>query len=377
MHVELPRRALAVLSAAVALVAASCSRHVDQVAAPQDVNVVTVIRQDVPVIREWVGTMDGFVDAKVRAQVMGTLVKQDYKEGTAVHKGDVLFEIDPRPFDAALAQAKAQLEQAQAQLGKSEIDVARYTPLAKDKAVSEEELDNAVQGRLAAAAQVEAAKAAVQQAELNLTYSKVEAPVDGYAGLIQAQIGDLVGPGTGPLTTVSQIDPIKVYFPLSEQDYLALRRRGGNATGIPADAQFDLILTDGSVYPEAGKFFAIDSEVEPSTGTVRAVAVFPNSKGLLRPGQYARVRAAVEIDKGALLVPLKALSELQGGYQVAVVDSENKAHVVTVKTGATVGHMMVVTSGVHEGDRVVADGVQKVRDGATVNPLPVQDPASK
>lgn len=350
--------------------ASSCSRTGAAAPGPQEVQVVTVEQRDVPVAREWIGSLDGSVDAKVRAQVSGNLVKQDYSEGSFVHKGDLLFEIDPRPFQAALAQAQAQLAQAQAQLGKAELDVARYTPLAKDKAISQEDLDNAVQARLAGAAQVEAAKAAVDNATLNLSFTRIEAPVDGIAGLIQAQIGDLVGPSTGTLTTVSAVDPIKAYFPLSEQDYLALRRRDPAASAIPAGTAFELVLSDGTLYPAKGTIFAIDSQVDGNTGTLKAVAEFPNPNRLLRPGQYAKVRAVVEVDKGALLVPQRALSELQGGYQVATVDSENKAHVLTVKVGVQVGALMVVTSGLHAGDRVVADGVQKVRDGATVNPVP-------
>jgi membrane fusion protein (multidrug efflux system) len=347
-----------------------CEKGPNQGPPPQDVQVVAVERRDVPVVDEWIGTLDGFVNAQIRAQVAGYLVKQDYKEGSAVRQGDPLFEIDPRPFDAALAQAEGALAQAQAQLGKAEIDVARYTPLARDKAISQEELDDAVQARLAAEAQVMSARAAVEQARLNQGFTHVISPVDGVAGLIRAQIGDLVGPSTGALTTVSTIDPIKAYFPISEQAYLGLRGRDPKAPAIPSDTKFDLILSDGSTYPRPGEFFAIDSQVDGNTGTLRVVALFPNPEGLLRPGQYARVRAVVRVEKGALLVPLRALAELQGGYQVAIVDPSNHAHVLTVKTGTQVGSQIVVESGLHPGDRVVADGPQKIRDGAEVNPIP-------
>ncbi|HXQ80752.1 MAG TPA: efflux RND transporter periplasmic adaptor subunit [Opitutaceae bacterium] len=365
------RRTFVAVSGALALgFAGGCGRAADPTPAPPDVQVVAVEQRDVPVADEWIGTLDGFVDAQVRAQVAGYLVKQDYKEGSAVRQGDSLFDIDPRPFEAALTQAEGALAQARAQLGKAALDVERYTPLARDKAISQEELDDAVQARLAAEAQVASAQAAVDQARLNLSFTHIVAPVDGIAGLIRAQIGDLVGPSTGVLTTVSKVDPVKAIFPISEQAYLGFRAREPGAPAMPAGTKFDLVLSDGSTYPRKGEFFAIDNQVDGNTGTLRVVALFPNPDGLLRPGQYARVRAVVGTEKGALLVPLRALSELQGGYQLATVDSGNHAHIVTVKTGAQVGSMMVVESGLHPGDRVVADGVQKIRDGAEVNPVP-------
>ena len=319
---------------------------------------------------EWVGTLDGFVNAQVRAQVQGYLVRQDYKEGSAVRQGDILFEIDPRPFAAALSQAEGVLAEAQSQLGKAELDVTRYTPLARDKAISQEELDNAVQARLAAEAQVASARAGADQARLNLGFTRIVAPVDGISGLIKAQIGDLVGSTTGALTTVSKVDPIKAYFPISEQAYLAFRGRDAGAPAMPANTKFELILSDGSTYGRKGDFYAIDNQVDANTGTLRVVAVFPNPEGLLRPGQYAKVRAVVNVKKGALLVPLRALTELQGSFQVATVDSGNLAHIVTVTTSTQVGSQVVVESGLHPGDRVVADGIQKIRDGAAVNPVP-------
>lgn len=350
--------------------AGGCAKGPAQAAPPQEVQVIGVEQRDVPVVDEWVGTLDGFVDAQIRAQVTGYLVRQDYKEGTAVRKGDALFEIDPRPFAAALAQAEGLLGQAQAQLGKAKLDVERYTPLALEKAISQEELDDAVQARLAAEAQVTSARAGVDQARLNLSFTHVVSPVDGIAGLIHAQIGDLVGPSTGILTTVSTVDPIKAIFPISEQAYLVFRGREPGAPAFPSGIQFDLVLSDGSAYPGKGEFFAIDNQVDGNTGTLQVVAKFPNPDGLLRPGQFAKVRAVVGVAKGALLVPLRALSELQGGYQVATVDPGNHAHILTVKTGVQVGEQMVVESGLHPGDRVVADGVQKIRDGAEVNPIP-------
>jgi RND family efflux transporter MFP subunit len=335
-----------------------------------DVQVIGVQRRDVPVIREWVGSLDGSVDAQIRAQVTGYIVKQDYQEGAAIKKGDVLFEIDPRPFAAALAQAEAVLAQAKAQLGKAELDVKRDTPLANDKAISQEELDDAVQNRLAAQAQVAAAIAGADQARLNLEFTHVVAPTNGIAGLVNTQIGDLVGPGTGILATVSDVDPIKAYFPISEQAYLGFRGREPGSPSIPAGISFELILSDGTVYPRKGTFFAIDSQVDANTGTLRVVAEFPNPDGLLRPGQYARVRAVVGTEKDALIVPLRALTELQGAYQLATVDSTNHSHILTVTTGVQLGNDIVVESGLHPGDRVVADGTQKIGEGALVNPIP-------
>jgi len=365
---------VAVSGALVLGLSGGCGRAADPAPLPADVQVVAVEQRDVPVVREWIGFLDGFVNAQIRAQVSGYLVKQVYVEGSAVRKGDPLFEIDPRPFAAALALAEGQLAQAQAQLGKAELDVARYTPLARDKAISQEELDDAVQARLAAEAQVSSVSAAVDQARLNLSFTHIVSPIDGIAGLIRAQIGDLVGPTTGVLTTVATVDPIKAYFPISEQAYLEFRGREPNAPSIPAGIAFELVLSDGSTYPRKGGFLAIDNQVDGNTGTLRVAATFPNPSGLLRPGQYARVRAVVSVEKGALLVPQRALAELQGGYQVATVDAGNRTHIVAVKTGAQVGSQTVVVSGLHPGDRVVMDGIQKITEGALVRPIPYAAP---
>jgi membrane fusion protein (multidrug efflux system) len=347
-----------------------CGRHADQTPAPVDVQVAAVDQKDVPVTREWVGSLDGFVNAQIRAQVTGYLLKQDYTEGSVVAKGAPLFEIDPRPFTAALNVANGQLAQAQAQLGTAALDVKRYKPLAEEKAISQQEFDDAVQAQLAAEAQVASASAALDQARLNLEFTQIVAPVDGIAGLVQAQIGDLVGPGTGVLTTVSTVDPIKAYFPINEQDYLEFRGREPDAPSIPAGIEFELILSDGTTYPRKGTFFAIDRQVDINTGTLSVVAVFPNPNGLLRPGQFARVRAVVSVEHGALLVPQRALSELQGGYQLAAVDAQNHVHIVSVKVGQQIGSQMVVEAGLHPGDRVVAEGIQKVKEDTLVNPLP-------
>jgi membrane fusion protein (multidrug efflux system) len=336
--------------------------------------VAPVLQQDVPVAQEWIGSLDGFVNAQIRAQVSGYLLKQDYREGTLVHRGDPLFEIDPRPFAAALSQAEGQLAQMQAQLGKAQLDEKRYTPLAAERAISQQELDDAVQARLSAQAQVVSAQAAVDQARLNLGFTHIESPVDGIAGLIQAQIGDLVGPTTGPLTTVSTVDPIKAYFPISEQAYLGFRGRDPAAPSFPTGIKFDLLLTDGSKYPEAGALFAVDRQVDLNTGTLRVAALFPNPHGLLRPGQFARVRAVVTELKGALLVPQRALSELQGGYQLATVDAANRVHLVNVTVGPAVGALTVITTGLQPGGRVVVEGLQKVKEGGVVTPRPYPMP---
>jgi membrane fusion protein (multidrug efflux system) len=378
---NLGRGSVVILGGVVALgVAGGCAKAPSGPPPVADVRVVTVEQRDVPVVHEWVGTLDGFVNAKIRAQVSGYLVKQDYREGAAVKKGDVLFEIDPRPFEAALAQANGLLAQAKAQLGKAELDVARDTPLAQEKAISQQELDDAVQGRLAALAQVQSAQAGVDQAELNLGFTRVSSPIDGIAGLISAQIGDLVGPTTGMLTTVSDVDPIKAVFPVSEQAYLQrliAKDFAETAEQAVSGVEFDLILSDGSVYPRKGRFFAIDNQVNANTGTLQVVAVFPNPNGVLRAGQYAKVRTVVSVEKGALLVPQRALNELQGGYQLATVDASNHTHILTVKTGQQVGSQVVVESGLHPGDRVVADGPQKITEGSEVNPVPFVAEPSK
>jgi RND family efflux transporter MFP subunit len=358
--------------AAVLLSVAGCQKAAPPPPPPPPVTVAPVEQRDLPITQEWVASLYGFVDAQVRAQVSGNLLKQDYREGTSLHQGDVLFEIDPRPFQAALAQAKAQLAQAQAQLGKTEEDVKRYEPLAKDQAISQQEMDDAVQANLAAKAQVASGEAAVAQAQLNLDFTRVTSPIDGVAGLTQVQVGDLVGPGTGVLTTVSTLDPMKVYFPISEQSYLGFMGAHADARSFPSDVKLDLILSDGSIYPYPGKFYASDRQIDPNTGTLQIAATFPNPQGLLRPGQYGRVRAVVRVVKDALLVPMRALNELQGGYQIATVDEANKAHLQTVQLGPQVGSFAVIEQGLKPTDKVIVDGFAKVREGAPVNPKPYQ-----
>jgi len=329
------------------------------------VQVITVTPRDVPVMREWVGSLDGYPNAVIRAQVAGYLVKQVYTEGAAVRKGDTLFEIDPRPFEAALGSALAKQHQDEALAAKTQLDVTRYTPLAKTQAVSQQTLDDAVQANLAAKAAVAADQSAVENARLNLGFTRVLAPVDGIAGLAAAQIGDLVGPATGALTTVSTVDPIRAYFNLSEEFYLELTRPVAGATKRVAPP-LEMVLSDGSVYPLAGKWAFTDRQVEPTTGTIKVAAIFENPGNRLRPGFYARLRARTELRKNALLVPQRAVMELQGAAQIALVDSAGVVHIKSVKLGDQVGGDWVVESGLQAQDRVVAEGTLKVKDGVKV-----------
>ena len=388
--------------------------------APPEVEVVQVEQRDVPVYGEWIGTLDGFVDADVKAQVQGYLLSKDYREGSIVKKGQLLFQIDPRPFEAALSQAKAQLAQADGQLaqansgllqaqaqwaqsraneGKAQLDVNRYTPLAREKAITQEQLDNAIQANLAAKAQtaasaaavetarsqIDAAKAvvasahaAVKTAELNLGFTKITSPIDGVVGIAAAQVGDLVNPAAAALTTVSTVDPIKVYFTVSEQEYLNYARLNPTKADQEKAAgrlQLELVLADGSIYPYKGKFYVADRQVNVQTGSLRLAGIFPNPGASLRPGQYGHVRAATNLDTGALLVPQRAVTEMQGMYQVAVVDKDNKVAIRPVKVGVRSGSMWVIQEGLSSGERVVAEGTQKVRPDMVVNPKPYVEPS--
>jgi membrane fusion protein (multidrug efflux system) len=412
---------------------------------PLDVEVVRVKQDNVPIYREWIGTTEGLVNANIKGQVSGYLLRQDYQEGSFVKKGQLLFEIDPRPLQAALdqatgqvaqfegqleqakslvvqaeaqaAQANSQLQQSQAQLAqtqanqvKTQLDVNKYTPLAEQKAVTQQEFDNAVQSNVVAKAQVEAAKAgvetaraqlrsataqigtakaaiqtvngqienakaAVRTAQLNLGFTRIVSPIDGIAGIAQAQVGDLVQPNnpTSPaLTVVSTVDPIKVYFTLSEQEYLVFTkqnlidaRRGASVAQI----ELELILADGNPYPQKGSFLFADRQVDQKTGAIRMAGLFLNPGNVLRPGQYGRVRAVVATKEGALLVPQRAVSELQGGYQVAVVGSDNRIEMRPVKVGDHSGSMVIVESGLKPGETVVVEGIQRVKPGTVVNPI--------
>jgi len=345
---------------------------------PAEVEVVSVVQKDVPIYGEWVATLDGYVNAQIQPQVTGYIVDQTYKEGSFVRKGQILFQIDPRPFKAVLDQTKAQLAQAEAQLGKTKLDVDRDTPLAKERAIAQSQLDNDVQANLAAQASVKSAEAQVEQAQLNLDFTHVTSLVDGIAGIAQVQIGNLVSPTT-ILTSVSQVNPIKAYFPISEQEYMhyAARINAHNQQDVPSDAPpFDLILGDGSVYPYKGHLLLTNRQVDVTTGSIQLVGAFPNPNNILRPGQFGRVRAAGETRTAALLVPQRAVTELQGTYQVAVVGDDNKVTLRAAKVGERVGTMWIIESGVRAGELVVVEGLQKVRDGSTVK-IKQRTPAAK
>jgi len=346
-------------------------------APPPNVQIVEVIQRDVPVYHEYLATLDGYVNAQIQPQVSGYLIKQNYLEGAVVSKNQVLFKIDPRPFQAILDQAKAQVAQAEAQLGKTKLDVQRDTPLAKEKAIAQSQLDNDIQANLAAQATVQADRAAVEQAELNLEFTNVRSLVDGVAGIASGQVGNLVGPQI-ILTTVSQLEPVKAYFTVSEQQYLAFVKR--NPTEASREArerqlELELILSDGSIYPRKGKFFAADRQVDIQTGSIRLAGLFPNPSNVLRPGQFGRIRFISYTKTGALLVPQKAVVELQGSYQVAVVANDNKVNLRTVSVGERTGAMWIIDEGLKPGERVVVEGVQKVRDSMPVKPTLVAAPA--
>ncbi len=376
-------------------------------AAAPEVRVATVEQRDVPTYHEWIGTLDGMVNAAIRAEVTGYLLSQSYAEGSFVRKGQSLFEIDARPFQAALdqaqgqlsqargqvAQAKAQLAQAEAQLAQSmasqkrtQLDVDKYTPLVAMQAVTQQDYDNAAQNNIAAKAQIEASKAAVETAraqieasnaavesaqaaveaaKVNTGFTHLASPIDGIAGRAQVQVGNLVSPASGVITTVSTLDPIKANFTVGEQEYLSLTRDGGNDL---AKLQLELILADGGTYPQKGKFSFADRQVDPSTGAIQLTGLFPNPGNRLRPGQYGKVRAVVGTSAGALLIPQRAVTELQGAYQVAVLDDKNAVNIRQVKVGEQIGTMWVIADGLKPGERVIADGGQNVRPGMQVNP---------
>ena len=408
-----------------------------------EVEVVSVEQKNVPIYSEWIGTTEGMVNAELKAQVTGYLLRQDYKEGSFVKKGQLLFEIDPRPFQAALdqangqvaqyegqlqqassqitqaeaqfAQAKSQLSEAQARLAqaeanqvKTDLDVKKYRPLAEQKAVTQQDLDNALQANSVSKAEVDAgragvetaraqmayanaqistakagvatakgqlenARAAVKTAALNLSFTKIVSPIDGIAGMAQAQVGDLVSTTSNPLTTVSTLDPIKVYFTLSEQDYLRYTKpflSEAEQNGSLDRLELELILSDGTTYPEKGRFYFADRQVDPKTGAIRMAGIFPNPNNGLRPGQFGRVRAITSLQQDALMVPQRAVSELQGTYQVAVVGPDNKVSFRPVKVGERSGSMWVITEGVSPAEVIVAEGTIKVRPGMVVKPKP-------
>ena len=335
---------------------------------PPVVEVANVVQQDTPIYSEWVAILDGYVNAQIQPHVSGYIIRQNYKEGSVVRKGDVLFQIDPRPFKAALDQAKGQLAQAEAQLGKASLDVQRDTPLAQARAIAQSQLDTEIQAKLGTQALVQAAKANVEQAQLNLEWTQVTSLINGIAGIAQVQIGNLVGPSS-VLTSVSQVDPIKAYFTVSEQEFTDFHRRFPTEQSVAEQRKripLQLLLADGSVYERPGTIYFADREVNPATGTIRIAGVFPNPNNLLRPGGYGRVRASAKTQSGALLVPQRAVIELQGSRQVAVVGNDNKVSIRPIMVGERVGKFWIVTEGLKPGERVVVEGLMKVRDGAPV-----------
>ncbi len=355
---------------------------------PATVSVANVMRKDVPIFGNWVATLDGYVNANIQPQVSGYLIRQNYTEGSYVHKDDVLFEIDPRPFQAVLdqakaqiAQAKGQVAQAQAQLELAEINVKRDTPLAQARAIAQSQLDNDLQTRAQAKAlvssssgSVQAAEAAVEQAELNLGFTKVRSLVNGIAGIASVQIGNLVSQTT-VLTAVSQVNPIKVYFPISEQEYMRLTdsiKGKGTVDFIRLGSKVPLQLTlaNGNIYPYKGRIVFVDRQVDSQTGTIRVVGAFDNPGNVLRPGQFGRIQTITGMHNGALLIPQRAVTELQGRYQVALVGADNKIKIQNVDVGDRVGEQWIINNGLKPGDRVVSEGTSKVREGAPVNPQP-------
>jgi membrane fusion protein (multidrug efflux system) len=436
----------AVLAVGVLLISGRSGKPVQAAPRPLDVEVVQVEQRDVPIYSEWIGTTDGMVNAEIKAQVTGYLLRQDYQEGSFVKKGQLLFELDSRPFQAALdqaggqvaqfqgqleqanslvsqaeaqvAQANSQILQAQAQLAqaqanqiKTQLDVNKYAPLAEQKAVTQQELDNAVQANVVAKAQVEAARAgietaraqqrlanaqigsakaaiatakgqienaraAVRTAELNVSFTRIVSPIDGVAGIAQAQVGNLITTTSSPLTTVSTVDPIKVYFTLSEQQYLNFNKRSlieARRGASVAQIELELVLSDGSSYPQKGSFYFADRQVDQKTGAIRMAGIFPNPGNVLRPGQYGRVRAVTATKPAALLVPQRAVTELQGSYQVAVVGGDHKIEMRPVKVGDRTGTMWIIEDGLKPGETVVVEGMQKIKPGAVVNPKPRAD----
>jgi membrane fusion protein (multidrug efflux system) len=354
---------------AAAAATAGCGKKAPPPPPPPLVVVTPVIQKDVPVYGEWIGTTAGDINAEIRPQITGYLLRRRYDEGSFVKPGQLLFEIDPRQIRSQLQQAEANLGQGKANLAKAERDVARFRPLAEQRAISQQELDNAVSAEQVARAAVVALEAAVDQARLYLSWTRVTSPIGGIAGAAATQVGDLVTPQS-VLATVSRVDPLRVLFKLSEQEYL----RYGESAGAPAAAgprisRLEMVLSDGAVFPHPGRLIFTDREVDVKTGTIGAVGLFPNPGNLLRPGQYAKVRAETSVDRGALLVPQRAVNELQGGYQVAVVGPDNKADVRNVQVGQRIGSLWVIDRGLRSGERVVVEGFSRAKSGTLVKPV--------
>ena len=354
----------------VALLLVGCGRKPQQTAPPPpEVLVTTVKPEDVPRVLERVATLDGFINANINAQVQGYIISRDYTEGSVVKKGDPLFKIDPRPYEAALAQAKGTLAKDKANQVKADADEKRAQDLFKKKVISDQERDTAIAAAGSSRANVEADQAAVEQAELNLGYTKITAPIDGLAGFANSQVGDLVGPSTGSLTTVSQLDPIKAVVTAGEgpfTDFVSRHPDPKERNEYVKTLDFKLILGNGEVYPHKGTFYALDRSLDPKTGSIRYYVTFPNQGNILRPGQFGKVQFVADMKKGAMVIPQEAVNELQGSFQVAVVDQNNKVSIRPVKMGERIGAMWEISEGLKPGDRVVVQGLQKAREGSIV-----------
>ncbi|MCD2449376.1 efflux RND transporter periplasmic adaptor subunit [Methylicorpusculum oleiharenae] len=371
-----PKRSICSLALMLVFMTTACEKEKQIQAPPPPVVQVTEVQQrNVPVYQEWVGSLDGMVNAQILAQISGYLIKQHYQEGQRVKKGQLLYEIDPRVFQAALDGARSNLARQEALLKTARLDMDRVQRLLPEKAVSVRDRDNAVGREASVLAEVMAARSAVDSAQLQLGFTKITSPIDGIAGLSKTQLGNLVGPGSSNavLTTVSQVDPIKAFIPLSEQQYLEFVRERQNGGESKQDRPLELILADGSTYPHPGKFFFADRQVDVRTGTIQAAILFPNPGSFLRPGQYARVRAIVKNREGALLVPQRAIIDMQGRKLVAVVNADNTVAIRPVVTAENVDTLIVVEQGLQVGERVIVEGIQKARAGAKVDPKPYAD----
>ena len=363
-----------IIFCSVSIFLAGCKKEQKTSPPPPVVEVMAVIQKDVPIQHEWVGTTDGMVNATIRAQVTGYLIRQNYKEGDLVKKGQVLFEIDPRPFQAALDQTMGDLARQEAQYKNARANLDRIRPLADQNALSKKDLDDAIGAEQSALAAVTAARATVDKARLDLSFTKITSLIDGMAGLAKAQVGDLIGPAqAGELTTVSTINPIKVYFTISEEAYIDFMKQFSSEAEFLEHARklkLELVLAEGSLYPYTGTIYAFDREVNIRTGTLRIAGLFPNPANLLRPGQFVSVHILVGTKKGALLVPQRAVTELQGSYQVAVLGADNRIDIRTVKAGDIVGSLWIIDEGLKPGERIVVEGVQKVKQGIAVTAKP-------
>lgn len=374
------RSAAAGLSLSLLLLAGCTAKPAAPPPEPPEVLVATVMQRDVPLYREWVAQLNGSVNAQISPKVTGYVIGREYKEGYYVKQGQTLFEIDPRPYRVALDQAKANVAQAIANLDNSKLNVARDTPLAKEKAIAQSQLDNDIQTMAANQASVDAAKAAQQTAELNLAWTRVESPIDGIAGIATAQVGDLVGT-TSTLTNVSQVNPIRAYFSISERDYLSIASQVSQVVHASASSQVlgatkvQFIQANGKPYPENGKFVLVNRQVNSGTGTIQFASEFENKGSILRPGGFGTIRIQFGMQKNALLIPQKAVNEVQGEYQVVVLSNDNKAQFRTVEVGDRFGQNWIVLKGLQPGERVVAEGFQKLRNGMPVVPKPYTAPA--